>query len=73
MLYKQHLQEAQDIGALLDYICTNTKSVQLSGSGSNSINTISAADEIRKYKELLDEGIITQEEYDAKRKQLLGL
>ena len=33
----------------------------------------SAADEIRKYKELLDEGIITQEEFDAKKKQLLGL
>ena len=73
MLYQQHLQEAQDIGALLDYICTNTKSAQLSGSGSDSANTVSAADEIRKYKELLDEGIITQEEYDAKRKQLLGL
>ena len=28
---------------------------------------------IRKYKELLDEGIITQEEYDAKKKELLGL
>lgn len=33
----------------------------------------SAADEIRKYKELLDDGIITQEEFDAKKKQLLGL
>jgi hypothetical protein len=33
----------------------------------------SATDEIKKYKELLDEGIITQEEFDAKKKQLLGL
>ena len=32
-----------------------------------------AADEIRKYKELLDMGAITQEEFDAKKKQLLGL
>lgn len=31
------------------------------------------ADELRKYKELLDMGAITQEEYDAKKKQLLGL
>ena len=29
--------------------------------------------ELKKYKEMLDEGIITQEEYDAKRKQILGL
>lgn len=31
------------------------------------------ADELGKYKELLDKGAITQEEYDAKKKQLLGL
>lgn len=30
-------------------------------------------DEIRKYKNLLDDGIITQEEFDAKKKELLGL
>lgn len=31
------------------------------------------ADEIKKYKELLDSGAITQEEYDKKKNQLLGL
>lgn len=33
----------------------------------------SAADEIAKFKGLLDEGIISQEEFDAKKKQLLGI
>lgn len=33
----------------------------------------SAADELKKFKELLDSGVITQEEFDAKKKQLLGL
>lgn len=33
----------------------------------------SNADELKKFKELLDAGIITQEEFDAKKKQLLGL
>ena len=33
----------------------------------------SNADELKKYKELLDSGVITQEEFDAKKKQLLGL
>lgn len=32
-----------------------------------------AADEIKKYKELLDMGAITQEEFDLKKKQLLGI
>lgn len=34
---------------------------------------LSGADEILKYKKLLDDGILTQEEFDAKKKQLLGL
>lgn len=33
----------------------------------------STADELKEYKSLLDAGIITQEEFDAKKKQLLGL
>lgn len=33
----------------------------------------SAADEILKYKSLLDQGVITQEEFEAKKKQLLDL
>ena len=33
----------------------------------------SNADELKKYKELLDSGVISREEFDAKKKQLLGL
>lgn len=33
----------------------------------------SAADEILKFKELLDADIITQEEFDTKKKELLGM
>lgn len=39
----------------------------------SSSTVIGGADEIKKYKELLDNGAITQEEFDAKKKQLLGL
>lgn len=39
----------------------------------NSTTELGVADEIKKYKELLDEGIITIEEFDAKKKQLLNL
>jgi len=34
---------------------------------------LSSADELVKFKSLLDSGVITQEEFDAKKKQLLGL
>ena len=36
-------------------------------------DTQSNADELKKYKDLLDNGTITQEEFDQKKKQLLGL
>lgn len=35
--------------------------------------SLSVADELKKFKDLLDDGIITQEEFDAKKKQLLGI
>jgi len=37
------------------------------------MNDDSRFDEIRKYKQLLDEGIITEEEFQAKKKELLNL
>ena len=40
---------------------------------SGSQSQVTGADEIKKYKELLDCGAITQEEFDAKKKQILGL
>ncbi|MEW8986227.1 MAG: SHOCT domain-containing protein, partial [Bacillus sp. (in: firmicutes)] len=36
-------------------------------------NTVSTADEIKKFKELMDQGIITIDEYEAKKKQLLNI
>ena len=37
------------------------------------VQQTSAADEILKYKNLCDQGIITQQEFEAKKKELLGL
>lgn len=39
----------------------------------NVVQANSNADELKKYKDLLDSGVITQEEFEAKKKQLLGL
>lgn len=38
-----------------------------------NIKNIDIADQIKKYKELLDSGAITQEEFEVKKKQLLDL
>lgn len=44
----------------------NNKNGQQSSSSDSS-------DELRNLKKLLDEGVITQDEFDAKKKQLLGI
>lgn len=36
-------------------------------------SSLNPADQLRSFKGLLDDGIITQEEFDAKKKQILGL
>ena len=36
-------------------------------------NIPSVADELLKFKQLLDAGVITQEEFDKKKKELLNL
>lgn len=33
----------------------------------------SGADELRKFKELYDQGVLTKQEFEEKKKQLLGL
>lgn len=39
---------------------------------SNKTNTVNnSIDDLKKYKELLDQGIITQEEFDTKKKEIL--
>lgn len=48
----------------------NSSHIEYANSG---VQSVSAADEIVKFKALLDQGIITQAEFDAKKKELLGL
>lgn len=57
---------------LLDYSCDETAPSD-NGQATNTVAQISSADEILKFKNLLDLGVITEEEYSQKKKQLLGL
>lgn len=49
------------------------ESIVFDGGKATTAQATSSADEILKFKKLLDESIITQEEFDAKKKELLGL
>ncbi len=70
-LYKQLYTQAQEALSLLSIIAESNKSN--TNSAVEQQNNLSVADEILKFKQLLDSGIISQEEFDAKKKQLLGL
>ena len=70
LIYKTAYGSAQNIMSVLQIICANNQSISENTSVASSI---SSADEIIKYKQLLDQGIITQEEFNEKKKQLLGL
>ena len=50
--------------------CINDLLIERQAKGTADTGAIS---ELKQYKELLDSGVITQEEFDAKKKQLLGL
>lgn len=66
--YKKAYQEAQECLSLLHLISDDSRM-----NAENTAATGSTADEILKYKNLLDMGAISQEEFAAKEKQLLDL
>lgn len=66
MFTKREQKMAEEIKVYIESILVNKSKSQVAAS-------VSGADEILKYKELLDQGIITEEDFQAKKKQLLGI
>lgn len=65
------LTNTEEIKSKIIELLEKTKAILISEDGSRISNSI--ANEIKEYKELLDNGVISQEEFDTKKKQLLGL
>lgn len=70
-IYKTYMQQANTLISLLDSMCSQAQ--QNSTIQINTVQSVSGADEIVKYKGLFDQGIISQEEFDTKKRQILGL
>ena len=64
---KKNAVIAEQIRDFLEEIIINKSNT------ATAIQTTSAAEELKKFKDLLDAGVISQEEFDAKKKQLLGI
>lgn len=73
----EYYKQFHDVCGVLDAtISKNTQRLQLEQQKkltNQSQKSISAADEIVKYKKLADDGVITQEEFEAKKKQMLNI
>ncbi|NOU23672.1 MAG: DUF4429 domain-containing protein [Methyloglobulus sp.] len=56
---------------ILNKINENAKIEGIKSIATNELNKLSVADEIRKFKKLHEDGIISQEDFDRKKQQLL--
>ena len=66
---KQANEEAEAIVAYIRKQIEDIKNAPVGG----VIQQLSPAEELKKFKELLELGVISQDEFDAKKKQLLGI
>lgn len=64
---------ADEIKAIIEHLKKDASNEKTSTITPQNKDTFDIADEIRELKDLLDEGLINQDEFDAKKKQLLGI
>lgn len=70
------IKNQKDIHRVISKLLAERQTVEKTFGETTAQQTIvksTDADELKKFKELLDMGAITQEEFDAKKKELLGL
>ncbi|HOJ11933.1 MAG TPA: DUF4428 domain-containing protein [Clostridiales bacterium] len=79
--YQRSIEELEKLVASLRTVAfpgAPEQSVGLGTAGTQAVHTTmapptDAIEEIRKYKVLMEDGIISQQEFDAKKRQLLGI
>lgn len=73
IVYKEAVKEAHEILRKLELITNQFQKQTQEQLPTVADNNISVADEIKKFKELLDIGAITEDEYNSKKTELLNL
>lgn len=67
------IKNANEIYDVINNLLVDRQKEKTQNTGTTIVQNSDEADKLKKYKDLLDSGVITQEEFDAKKKQLLGL
>ena len=74
-IYKNMKSNLQSVCSMLEYMLnehTLEQSSAVKQEEKNLVNT-SSKEQLKELKEMLDDGLITQEDYEQKKKQILGL
>ena len=76
VIYRNMKSNIQEVCSVLEYMI-NSKTLEenMDKNENDNLNNVqkSNKEQLQELKEMLDEGLITQEEYDQKKKQILGL
>lgn len=70
------LENRDEVMKAISYLLANPQQATTNATQSTAGATIEStgeAEQLKRLKELLDAGVLTQEEFDAKKKQILGL
>lgn len=67
------IENYEEVIKAISYLLANPQQSPTHSQGGIASTGSSDADQLKKYKDLFDAGVITQEEFDSKKKQLLGL
>ena len=69
--YEEAVEQAQEVITILKIILENNKNQ--SKINSTQEPKTNSVQELREYKQLLDDGIITEEEFNLKKKEILNI
>lgn len=64
---------AQEIKAIIEHLKSQDTKKEYNAIQNHNTETLDISDQLIKLKSLVDAGILTQDEFDAKKKQLLGI
>ncbi|GAA0697922.1 hypothetical protein GCM10008904_02360 [Paraclostridium ghonii] len=65
---------ARSINSMIHNVIDELKNITITSKSKNMhINNVSIADELKKYKELLDLGVLTQDEFELQKNKLLNI
>ena len=68
------IENREEVLKAISYLLANPQqNAQPTQNGSAPVANGSEAEQLKRLKDLLDAGVLTQEEFDAKKKQVLGL